>query len=85
MKELSVAEDRIKALDKIIQSLYEDKVADKISEERYVKLSDTYETEQAALTERVKTLKTEIDKSKERKDRIRDFIKLQTNTATSKN
>ena len=79
MKELSVAEDRIKALDKIIQSLYEDKVADKISEERYVKLSDTYETEQSALTERVKTLKMEIDKSKERKDRIRDFMKLVDN------
>lgn len=76
LKELSAAEDRIKALDKIIQSLYEDKVADKISEERYVKLSDTYETEQAALIERVKTLKKEIDKSKERKDRIRDFMKL---------
>lgn len=79
LKELSAAEDRIKALDKIIQNLYEDKVASKISEERYVKLSDTYETEQAALTERVKTLKTEIDKSKERKDRIRDFMKLVDN------
>ena len=76
LKELSAAEDRIKALDKIIQSLYEDKVAGKISEERYVKLSDTYETEQAALTERVKALKMEIDKSKECKDRIRDFMKL---------
>lgn len=79
LKELSTAEERIKALDKIIQNLYEDKVAGKISEERYVKLSDTYETEQAALTERVKTLKTEIDKSKERKDRIRDFMKLVDN------
>ena len=75
-KELSAVEERIKALDKIIQSLYEDKVAGKISEERYAKMSDTYETEQATLTERVKTLKTEIDKSKERKDRIRDFMRL---------
>ena len=75
-KELSAAEERIKALDKIIQSLYEDKVAGKISEERYAKMSDTYETEQATLTERVKNLKTEIDKSKERKDRIRDFMRL---------
>lgn len=76
LKELSTAGERIKALDKIIQSLYEDKVAGKISEERYAKMSDTYETEQATLTERVKTLKTEIDRSKERKDRIRDFMKL---------
>ncbi len=33
LRELSVAEERIKALDKIIQSLYEDKVAGKLSEE----------------------------------------------------
>ena len=76
MKELSTAEERIKALDKIIQSLYEDKVSGKISEERYAKMSDTYETEQATLTERVKTLKTAIDSSKERRNRIRDFMKL---------
>lgn len=76
MKELSTAEERIKALDKIIQSLYEDKVSGKISEERYAKMSDTYETEQATLTERVKTLKTAIDSSKERRNCIRDFMKL---------
>ena len=76
LKELSTAEERIKALDKIIQSLYEDKVSGKISEERYAKMSDTYETEQATLTERVKTLKTAIDSSKERRNRIRDFMKL---------
>lgn len=33
-------EARIKELDKIIQSLYEDKVAGKLSEERYFKMSD---------------------------------------------
>lgn len=75
-RDLTAAEERIKALDKIIQSLYEDKVAGKLSEERYLKLSETYEAEQATLTERVKTLKTAIDRSKERKDRIRDFMKL---------
>ena len=46
-RELTAAEERIKALDKIIQSLYEDKVAGKLSEERYLKLSETYESEQA--------------------------------------
>ena len=40
------AEKRIKALDKIIQNLYEDKVVGKISEERYMKMSDNYEAEQ---------------------------------------
>ena len=54
------SEKRIDQLDKIIQSLYEDKVAGKLSEERYMKMSDNYEAEQKELTEKVKTLKAEI-------------------------
>ena len=76
LRELSAAEDRIKALDKIIQSLYEDKVAGKLSEERYLKLSDTYETEQAELTAKAQTLKAEIEKDKKEKDEILDFLCL---------
>ena len=69
-------EERIKALDKIIQSLYEDKVAGILSEERYLKLSDTYETEQADLTEKAQMLKAEIEKDKKEKDEILDFLCL---------
>ena len=76
LRKLSAAEERIKALDKIIQSLYEDKVAGKLSEERYLKLSDTYETEQAELTEKAQTLKAEIEKDKKEKDQILDFLCL---------
>ena len=76
LRELSAAEERIKALDKIIQSLYEDKVAGKLSEERYLKLSETYEGEQAGLTEKVKALKATLEKRKEQQSRIRDFMKL---------
>lgn len=75
-KEIRVSEERIERLDKIIESLYEDKVEGKISEERYLKMSDTYEAEQTALTERVKVLKTEIAKAKEDDDRILDFMML---------
>lgn len=76
LRELSAAEERIKALDKIIQSLYEDKVAGKLPEERYLKLSDTYETEQAELTEKAQTLKAEIEKDKKEKGHILDFLCL---------
>ena len=76
VKQVSEAENRIKDLNKIIQSLYEDKVAGILSEERYLKLSDTYETEQAGLKERVKTLKSEIAKAKEDDDKILDFMML---------
>ncbi len=75
-EEIRLAEERIEKLDKIIESLYEDKVEGKISEERYLKMSDTYETEQADLKERVKTLKSEIAKAKEDDDKILDFMIL---------
>ena len=70
------AEKRIKALDKIIQNLYEDKVAGKISEERYMKMSDNYEAEQKALTERLNYLKAEIEKAKTQYDNINRFMAI---------
>jgi DNA invertase Pin-like site-specific DNA recombinase len=76
LREIETSEERIDKLDKIIESLYEDKVAGKISEERYLKMSDTYETEQAMLKERVKTLKAEIEKAKAQDDKILDFMLL---------
>lgn len=75
-KEIKTSEERIERLDKIIESLYEDKVEGKFSEERYLKMSDTYETEQADLKGRVKTLKSEISKAKEDDDKILDFMML---------
>ena len=75
-REIETSEERIGKLDKIIESLYEDKVAGKISEERYLKMSDTYETEQATLKSRVKLLKTEIEKAKAQDDKILDFMLL---------
>ena len=68
------AEKRIVELDKIIQSLYEDKVAGKISEERYIKMSDNYEVEQKTLTERLNFLKAEIEKAKTQYDNIQRFM-----------
>lgn len=63
ISEKEEAEKRINQLDKIVQSLYEDKVSGKLSEERYIKMSDNYEAEQKELTEKVKTLKAEIEKA----------------------
>ena len=74
--EKEVAEKRIVALDKIIQSLYEDKVSGKLSEERYIKMSDNYETEQKELTEKVKILKAEIEKAQTKYDNIQKFMAI---------
>ena len=45
VKELTQIKERTKKLDNIIQKLYEDKVAGNLSEERFIKLLSTYETE----------------------------------------
>lgn len=74
--EKEVAEKRIVALDKIIQSLYEDKVSGKLSEERYIKMSDNYEAEQKELTEKVKILKAEIEKAQTKYDNIQKFMAI---------
>lgn len=76
IEEKEVAEKRIVGLDKIIQSLYEDKVSGKLSEERYIKLSDNYEAEQKGLTEKVKTLKAEIEKAQTKYDNIQKFMAI---------
>ena len=70
LKEISEMEARIQALDKIIQSLYEDKVAGKLSEERYFKMSESYETEQAELKTKVEKPKGSIQHSKNQMDDI---------------
>ena len=75
-KEIKISEERIERLDKIIESLYEDKVEGKISEERYLKMSKTYETEQVNLTTRVKQLKAEIVQAEEDDYNILSFMSL---------
>ena len=76
IREKEEAEKRIDQLDKIIQSLYEDKVSGKLSEERYIKMSDNYEAEQKDLTEKVKTLKAEIEKAQTKYDNIQKFMAI---------
>ncbi len=76
LKEIEESEARIKTLDKIIQNLYEDKVSGKISEERYLKMSENYENEQGLLIGKVSILKTDIEKSKNKTDNITKFVSL---------
>ena len=76
LKEVAEIEDRMKSLDKIIQSLYEDKVAGKLSEERYLKMSENYESEQAELKEKAEKLKDSIQHSKNQMDDILKFLAI---------
>lgn len=76
IEEKEEAENRITELDKIIQGLYEDKVAGKLSEERYMKMSDNYEAEQKALNEKLSRIKAEIEKAKTTYDNIQRFMAI---------
>ena len=74
-RELEEADKRIKALDCIIQNLYEDKVCGNLTEERFVKMSQSYEQEQRGLKERAYHLRQELSKAKEQSDNVTRFMR----------
>ena len=61
-KELSAARARDDELDGLFERIYEDNLSGKLSDERFSRMSQRYEAEQLELKERMKTLRTEIDK-----------------------
>ena len=75
-KEYEQAKARITALDKIIQRLYEDNVVGKISDERFAKMSATYEAEQKALERRIAELDEFITTAKEKSLNAEYFLQL---------
>ena len=64
-RELEQATQRIRKLDEIIQRLYEDNLEGKISDERFAKMTASYEAEQHTLEQRVAELRTAISAEKE--------------------
>ena len=75
-KEYEQAKARTAKLDTIIQRLYEDNVEGKISDERFIKMSATYEAEQKELTARVTDLQDFIDHAKEKSLNAEHFLSL---------
>ena len=61
-KELAKLVQRDQELDRLFERLYEDNVAGKISDERFSRMSASYEKEQAELAESVKKMKAELEK-----------------------
>ena len=59
-RKLTLAENRAKELDNIIQRLYEDNVSGKLTDERFMKLSRGYEAEQQELTAQTESLARQI-------------------------
>ena len=59
-KELEQAQSRMRKLDTIIQRLYEDNIEGKVSDERFSKMTASYENEQKTLEARAAEMKTVI-------------------------
>lgn len=75
-RELEQTKDRIAKLDSIIQRLYEDNIDGKISDERFSKMSATYEEEQKQLKSRSVELQQFINSSKEQRLNVDSFLSL---------
>ena len=61
-RELDSLIARDKELDRLFERIYEDNAIGKLSDERFAKMSSSYEKEQGAVTGRIKVLRTELKK-----------------------
>ncbi len=75
-RKLDEAKARLLKLDKIIQNLYEDNLNGKISDERFMKLSSSYEEESSNLKSKISELENFISKSKEESLNAKSFLKM---------
>lgn len=73
-QQLQKDEHRFKEIDGIIQKLYEDNLLGKISDERFVKLSQSYEEEQKQLQASISDLTEKLAKQQEDSLNISKFI-----------
>lgn len=75
-KEAEKLKARCAALDKIIQKLFEDRVCEKISEERYFSMAESYEKEQAEIKEKLSEYQEKINVHNDNKKGVEYFLKL---------
>jgi len=75
-RELDEARLRIKKLDTIVQKLYKDNLEGKISDQRFEKLSKSYDKEENLLQKRIAELEETITKSQEEELNVESFLRL---------
>ena len=75
-KELEAAKARVTKLDGIIQRLYEDNIVGKVSDERFAKLTATYEAEQRELERRIAELQSFMANAKNESLGIDTFLSM---------
>ena len=75
-KEYAEAKTRLEEIDRIINQLYEDRVAGHLSTERFSKMLANYETEQETLRARCETLQVQITAARATSDNAKQFIRV---------
>ena len=75
-KELQTLLARDEELDGLFERIYEDNVSGKLSDDRFAKMSRRYEDEQKELSEKIKKLRSEIEKQSSRSMTTDMFIGL---------
>ena len=75
-KELKTLLARDEELDGLFERIYEDNVSGKLSDDRFAKMSRRYEDEQKELAEKIKKLRSEIEKQSSRSMTTGMFIGL---------
>ena len=75
-KELEAAKARVTKLDGIIQRLYEDNIEGKVSDERFAKLTATYEAEQRQLEYRIAELQSFMANAKNESLGVDTFLSM---------
>ena len=75
-KELQTLLARDEELDGLFERIYEDNVSGKLSDDRFAKMSRRYEDEQKELAEKIKKLRSEIEKQSSRSMTTDMFIGL---------
>ena len=75
-KELQTLLARDEELDGLFERIYEDNVSGKLSDDRFAKMSRRYEDEQKELAEKIKKLRSEIEKQSSRSMTTDIFIGL---------
>jgi len=74
--ELGKTQRRVAELDKIINRIFEEHVAGKLSDERFVKMLATYEAEQSQTITATQTLQAEIEELKSKMVNLKSFMKV---------
>jgi len=73
---ISQGQKRIKELDLLIKRIYEDNVIGKLTEKRFMALSEEYETEQSELEKTISQLQYELDSFTADTDRSERFVNI---------